>query len=225
MTPSPLLAGGLWIVAGLLFACVLALGRRVTGQIPHGFDVEAIVLRGRSQRLAHFFTLLGRGPALAGLGALALLVAVLDHAGIALVAALLVLQTLSQGATSGVKLIFRRARPDYWIAKAERDHSFPSGHSVTAVVFFGGLAGLVATNTTLPRALAGAIVAVLVICVIGIPWSRLSLAAHYPTDVLGGMLFGSAWLCIAVAVGLHFGAIDLSVPLAYGPPSALKIHG
>ena len=223
MIPSPLLAGGLWIVAGLLFASVLAFGRRITDQTPHGFDVEAIVLRGRSLPLARFFTLLGRGPAIASIGALALLVAFLARAGVVPVASLLVLQTLAQGATSGIKLIFRRARPDYWIAKAERDHSFPSGHSVTAVVFFGGLAALVATNTTLPRALAGAIVTALVICVVGIPWSRLSLAAHYPTDVLGGMLFGCAWLCVAVAIAAHLGVIGTSPP--YGPPSALKIHG
>jgi len=225
MRANLVIQSALLLGAAILFGCVFALGRRVTNRTPHGLDVEAIVLRGRSLALAEFFTRLGRWPALTGIGAVALTIAALDHASVLLVAALLVLQMVAQGATSAIKLVFRRRRPDYWIARAERDHSFPSGHSVTAVVFFGGFAALVATNTTLPRALAGVIVTVLVICIVGIPWSRLSLAAHYPTDVLGGMLFGSAWLCVAVAVAAHFGVVGPSIAAVYGLPSAFRIHG
>ena len=225
MRANLVIQSALLLGAAILFGCVFALGRRVTNRTPHGLDVEAIVLRGRSLALAVFFTRLGRWPALTGIGAVALTIAALDHASVLLVAALLVLQTIAQGATSAIKLVFRRTRPDYWIARAERDHSFPSGHSVTAVVFFGGFAALVATNMTLPRLLAGAIVSVLALCIVGIPWSRLSLAAHYPTDVLGGMLFGSAWLCVAVAVAAHFGVVGPSIAAVYGLPSAFRIHG
>jgi membrane-associated phospholipid phosphatase len=38
---------------------------------------------------------------------------------------------------------------------------------------------------------------------IGIPWSRLVLAAHYGTDVTGGILFGVAWLCLMLVVLGH----------------------
>jgi undecaprenyl-diphosphatase len=36
--------------------------------------------------------------------------------------------------------------------------------------------------------------ALLAFCVIGIPWSRVALGAHYVTDVAGGLLYGVAWL-------------------------------
>jgi membrane-associated phospholipid phosphatase len=38
---------------------------------------------------------------------------------------------------------------------------------------------------------------------IGVGWSRVALAAHYASDVLGGALFGSAWMCALVALVLH----------------------
>jgi membrane-associated phospholipid phosphatase len=36
--------------------------------------------------------------------------------------------------------------------------------------------------------------------VIGIPWSRLALDAHYATDVIGGLVFGCGWLCATIAI-------------------------
>jgi membrane-associated phospholipid phosphatase len=41
------------------------------------------------------------------------------------------------------------------------------------------------------------------VLMIGIPWSRLVLAAHYGTDVTGGILFGVAWLCLMLVVLGH----------------------
>jgi membrane-associated phospholipid phosphatase len=47
---------------------------------------------------------------------------------------------------------------------------------------------------------ASAIVAVFLA---GIPWSRIALSAHYGTDVLGGLLFGAAWLCLMTVALRH----------------------
>jgi len=44
-----------------------------------------------------------------------------------------------------------------------------------------------------------AIVTVLVLWALGIMWSRLALGAHYLSDVFGGALFGTAWLCALFA--------------------------
>jgi undecaprenyl-diphosphatase len=96
-------------------------------------------------------------------------------------------------------LLFHRSRPDAWLGIQERDLSYPSGHAVTAMVFFLGFA-LLAWYAPLPRPVATAIVVMLGICVVGIPWSRLALSAHYLTDVMGGLLLGTAFLCAALAV-------------------------
>ncbi|HEX2190021.1 MAG TPA: phosphatase PAP2 family protein [Longimicrobiaceae bacterium] len=70
--------------------------------------------------------------------------------------------------------------------------SFPSGHALTSVVIYGTLAYLVARLEPTPRmrrwTLAGAAVLVL-----GIGFSRLYLAVHYPSDVLAGYLAGFVW--------------------------------
>ena len=204
----------LWLDAALLIAAVLLLGIAVADRTPHGIDVEAIVLRGRSQPAAQFFTLLGRWPVLVGVGALAALGAIVLHANAFAIGVLLLAQGVTQAVNTAIKLLFHRARPDYWIKIQERDHSYPSGHSATSIFFYAGLALLVVQTATIPRPLAALIVALLAICVIGIPWSRLSLGAHYVTDVFGGILFGCACLCIAAALLSRYGFL-----------SASRIHG
>jgi membrane-associated phospholipid phosphatase len=196
----------LWIVALVCAVAVFALGVLVANRPPTALDVAAGALRGHAVPLALFFTALGRWPVLFGLGVAAAATAVALRTGLTAVAMLYAAQVVSQGANAGVKLLFHRARPDAWLRIHETDLSFPSGHAVTAVVFFAGFA-LLAWHAPLPRPIAGALVAVLLVCAIGIPWSRLALAAHYATDVLGGLLFGTAFLCAALALILRYASI------------------
>ncbi|HTJ26388.1 MAG TPA: phosphatase PAP2 family protein [Candidatus Limnocylindria bacterium] len=188
-------------LAALLALCVtLALGAFVSGRPALPLDVDAAKVRGEAIPLAVFFTTLGRWPVLLLLGAAALTLAASLRTGVAAVAVILVAQLLSQGANTLLKLAFHRARPDAWLRIREVDFSYPSGHAVTAALFFLGLA-LLASQAPLPRPFVSLLVALLALCVIGLPWSRLALGAHYLTDVVGGFCFGLAWLCV-VAVAL-----------------------
>jgi undecaprenyl-diphosphatase len=117
--------------------------------------------------------------------------------------ALLVVVTLA-GAwllDSGLKLSFARARPeafyDYYPAPAS--YSFPSGHALFAVCFFGGLAVLLThrLNGSVARVTTW-LLAVVIILLVGS--SRVYLGVHYPTDVVGGYAVGLAWVT-AVAFG------------------------
>ena len=80
-------------------------------------------------------------------------------------------------------------------------YSFPSGHALGSLVFFGTLAALVAARirSTAARALVW-IVAILLVAAIG--FSRIYLGVHYPTDVIGGYAAALVWV-IAVALGDH----------------------
>lgn len=196
----------LWIVALVCAATVLALGALVANRPPTALDVAAGAVRGQAVPLALFFTALGRWPVLLALGVVAAGTAVMARAGITAVAILYGAQIVSQGANAGVKLLFHRHRPDAWLHIHETDLSFPSGHAVTAIVFFVGFAVL-AWHAPLPRPVASALVAVLLVCAVGIPWSRLALAAHYFTDVIAGLLFGTAFLCAALALILRYASI------------------
>ncbi len=115
----------------------------------------------------------------------------------------LVLVTLAGAAVLdvGLKELFARARPqaffDYY--PAPRSFSFPSGHALFAVCFFGGIAVLLSHRLRGPlaRILVWAIALVLII-LIGV--SRVYLGVHYPTDVIGGFAVGIVWVA-SVALG------------------------
>ena len=93
----------------------------------------------------------------------------------------------------GFNALFERPRPPALISyKIEESFSFPSGHSIAALCFFGSLAWLVATRYENAAAKAGiAIFATVLIFLIG--FSRVYIGVHYPTDVVAGFLGAAVW--------------------------------
>lgn len=100
-----------------------------------------------------------------------------------------------------LKSLFTRVRPDpaYWRIDYATDWSFPSGHSINAVVVYGGL--FLAIRYLRPgrtvRAVA-LVLAALAILLIGV--SRIYLGVHYPMDVLAGYAAGAIWLAMCAMV-------------------------
>jgi undecaprenyl-diphosphatase len=96
--------------------------------------------------------------------------------------------------SSILKAFFNRPRPDLfpWRTPHAFQASFPSGHSITAMVGYATLAYLVAR--LLPqRGLRWFTVGVAVTIVALVGWSRMYLGVHWPSDVLGGFATGLAW--------------------------------
>ena len=97
-----------------------------------------------------------------------------------------------------LKLHFRRVRPDLpWAFVHEPSFSFPSGHSVFAVVVYGMVIYMGMRH--LPRSwqrVALLVVAGALIC--GIGYSRIYLGAHYPSDVAAGYFVGAVWLATVI---------------------------
>lgn len=81
----------------------------------------------------------------------------------------------------------------------ENTWSFPSGHTFTAISFYGLLTFFIAHNLKKrwQRFIAYTI-GLLLIIVIGV--SRIFLGAHWPSDVLASFVFGIAWLSILVTI-------------------------
>lgn len=190
------------VLALCCLVAMIALGGYVAHRPLAPFDVELNAMCGRGTPLAIVFTRAGYWPALTCFSIVLLAADFLVRGGVTFAIVLCGTQLLSQWASERLKDIFRRVRPDDWIYHQELGFSFPSGHATTAVVFFGGLL-FFASSLPLPHEAQVAACTVLAIFVAGIPWSRIVLSAHYGTDVLGGMLFGGAWLSLMFVVLRH----------------------
>lgn len=196
-----------WVASVIAFALFAALGALVSSRPPGPFDIAATALRGEATPLAGVFTALGRTYAIVGVAVVAAAIALLARTSALPVLGVVIAQVFSQGVVAALKPVFHRLRPDHWLLYRETDLSFPSGHATTAIVFFLSLALLAARLPNVPRGVAALLAAVAGICVIGIPWSRLALGAHFGTDVVGGLLFGTGTLCAAIALLVRFGAL------------------
>ncbi len=136
--------------------------------------------------------------------ALAALVGVLEvflgrpRVGIAAAAAI----GLGALANSTMKLVVARPRPDLLTPiVVEPGYSFPSGHSLSAMVAYGVIAVLVA-RSGMPRPARVGIIGLLAALVALVGLSRVYLGVHYPTDVIGGWLMGFAWVTLFAAASV-----------------------
>lgn len=92
-----------------------------------------------------------------------------------------------------LKQIYHRHRPALFTPLVHASgYSFPSGHTVTAVMTYGLLAAVMCPR--LPKRWRWIPVAVAALIVVLVGLSRVYLGAHYPTDVLGSVLVAGAWL-------------------------------
>lgn len=139
-------------------------------------------------------TTIGRGPITAAF--IILLVTWLLVRGFRTEAAFLLVANLGSGVLSpGVKAMFSRARPSVDVATritSPDSFSFPSGHALSAMVLYTSLA-MVAGSLGHLR-LQRALIALAVIMVPTMGFTRLYLGVHYPSDVVGGWALGAVWV-------------------------------
>lgn len=116
--------------------------------------------------------------------------------------AFLALACLAPAANLGVKELVARPRPDadLWLVM-ETGFAFPSGHSVFAMSFLGALVWLAGRANILDGhpAVRRTVQVVLALLILAVGFSRLYLGVHWPSDVIGGFLFGGLYLCALVS--------------------------
>ena len=100
----------------------------------------------------------------------------------------------------GVKLFIKRPRPSFFAPLLhESGFSFPSGHSLIAMVVYGLFGYFLLHLFQNPDARL-AVRASTVLLVVAIGASRVYVGVHYPTDVLAGWVAGVPWLIACLAL-------------------------
>ena len=102
-----------------------------------------------------------------------------------------------------IKRILQRPRPTEYRIIEETGYSFPSGHSMVSMAFYGYFIYLIYKYVKNKYVKWISIILLsLLICLIGI--SRIYLGVHYTSDVLGGFLISISYLIIYISVANKF---------------------
>ena len=97
-----------------------------------------------------------------------------------------------------LKNIFQRVRPDEinWLTNVN-GYSFPSGHSMVSMSYYGFLIYLIYISKVKMK---WSIICLLIFIIFFIGFSRLYLGVHYLSDILGGYLISLVYLCVAITI-------------------------
>ncbi len=92
-----------------------------------------------------------------------------------------------------LKSLLQRPRPTEFRIINETGYSFPSGHSMISMAFYGFLIYLIYNNVK-NKFLKFTLIIILFILIVSIGLSRIYLGVHYTSDVLAGFLLSIAYL-------------------------------
>jgi undecaprenyl-diphosphatase len=103
------------------------------------------------------------------------------------------------GLNALLKQIVQRPRPEGFRLIAETGYSFPSGHSMVAMAFYGLLAWMV-WHYEKDRFVKWLCVTGFCLVIVAVGLSRIYLGVHYASDVIAGFCVSIAWLVVYTRV-------------------------
>lgn len=189
-----------WIILFICLIGFLALAEDVfnkeimKGDIIGYKMVSTFLISDFATPIAKFITNFGGAIFLIILTILLLVVLKNKKVGLSICTNLVVVTILNQL----LKRLLQRPRPTEFRIIEENGYSFPSGHSMVSMAFYGYLIYLIyrfVKNKYLKW--ISIVLLSLLICLIGI--SRIYLGVHYTSDVLGGFLISISYLVIYIS--------------------------
>ena len=96
-----------------------------------------------------------------------------------------------------LKTYFQRDRPLLPVIGEAKGFSFPSGHALISVVFYGLFIHMI-WHEVKTKWLRNLLVIILSILILLIAFSRIYLRVHYASDVIAGIAVGFIWLVISL---------------------------
>ena len=95
------------------------------------------------------------------------------------------------------KFIFERPRPTEYRIITETGYSFPSGHSMVSMAFYGFIIYLIYKNVN-NKYIKWLVISILSLLIVSIGISRIYLGVHYTSDVIAGFLVSVSYLIIFI---------------------------
>lgn len=95
------------------------------------------------------------------------------------------------------KNVFMRERPLYSLIEKPADYSFPSGHTMCSMAFYGFIIYLISKYVK-NRFLKWFLIVICVITIVLVGFSRIYLNVHFCTDVICGAVLGLVCLLMFV---------------------------
>lgn len=152
----------------------------------------------KTNTVTNFFkiiTTLGSAKVLIGITFILLIILKNKKVAIYIAINLIVVGFINQS----LKLIVKRPRPDGYRLIYETGYSFPSGHSMASMAFYGLIIYFVFKNVkNKPIKICTCVALSLLIIFIGI--SRIYLGVHYASDVIAGFILTIAYLMVYITI-------------------------
>ena len=194
-----------WIILFICLIGFLALAEDVfnkeimKGDIIGYKMVSTFLISDFATPIAKFITNFGGAIILIGLAFTLFIFIKNKKIGVSIISNLAIITVLNQL----LKRIVQRPRPTEFRIVEESGYSFPSGHSMVSMAFYGYLIYLIykyVKNKYLKW--ISIILLSILICSIGI--SRIYLGVHYTSDVLGGFFISISYLIIYISAVNNF---------------------
>ncbi|MDB5252178.1 MAG: hypothetical protein JWP27_1347 [Flaviaesturariibacter sp.] len=98
-----------------------------------------------------------------------------------------------------LKNLFGRERPLIPLLQSAKGLSFPSGHALMSMTFYGLLI-YITWHSVKDRRLKWTLIGLLFVLILLIGFSRIYLRVHYTSDVLAGFAMGWLWIVVSLKV-------------------------
>tara|TARA_Y100000815_G_scaffold275529_2_gene314336 strand:- start:90 stop:773 length:684 start_codon:yes stop_codon:yes gene_type:complete len=98
-----------------------------------------------------------------------------------------------------LKQLINRSRPDVEHLVTVETFSYPSGHAMIAMAFYGLLIYLI-SQFQIKKIWKSLLITLSVILILSIGISRIYLGVHFPSDIAGGYIAGFIWVVFCVMI-------------------------
>ena len=190
-----------WIILFICLIGFLALAEDVfnkeimNGDIIGYKFISTYLISDFATPIAKFITNFGGAIFLIGIAVILFIVIKNKKIGISIITNLGIITILNQL----LKRILQRPRPEEFRIINESGYSFPSGHSMISMAFYGYLIYLIYKYVK-NKYLKWFLIMILGILIVNIGISRIYLGVHYTSDVLAGFLISISYLIVYISI-------------------------